>query len=102
MKKKIVESFFIAYATGVCAQDKALTAKNTTDNNRTVANKNMIANQTTKVIDDEVRQNLILAQQKTKELFETVEKRGLIVGGKSESELRAEIVALAKDLFGTE
>jgi hypothetical protein len=41
---------------------------------------------------NEVKQNLILAEQKAKELFDTVEKRGLIVAGKSEKELSDEIV----------
>lgn len=51
---------------------------------------------------DDVRQNLVMAEQKAKELFNTVEQRGLIVPGKSESELSAEIVKLAKELFGIE
>jgi Xaa-Pro aminopeptidase len=46
------------------------------------------------------KQKLILAEQKTKELFDAVGKRGLIIPGKSEQELTAEIVKLAKDLFG--
>jgi len=49
---------------------------------------------------DHVKQNLLLAQQKAKELFNTVEQRGLIIAGKLESELSAEIVSLAKELFG--
>jgi Xaa-Pro aminopeptidase len=49
---------------------------------------------------NEVRQKLISAQQKTQELFEAVEKRGLIVAGKRESALSKEIVKLAQDLFG--
>lgn len=51
---------------------------------------------------DHVKQNLLLAQQKAKELFNTVEQRGLIIAGKLESELSAEIVNLAKELFGIE
>ena len=51
---------------------------------------------------DHVKQNLLLAQQKAKELFNTVEQRGLIIAGKPESELSAEIVNLAKELFGIE
>ena len=51
---------------------------------------------------NETRQRLILAEQKAKELFDTVEKRGLIVAGKSEKELSDEIVKIAKEDFGTE
>jgi len=51
---------------------------------------------------DEVRQNLLIAEQKAKELFTAVEQRGLIVPGKTESELASEIVTLAKTLFGIE
>ena len=50
---------------------------------------------------DEVKQNLVLAEQKAKELFDLVEKRGLIVAGKSEKELSDEIVKIAKEDFGT-
>lgn len=49
---------------------------------------------------NEAKQKLMLAEQKTKELFNTVEERGLIVPGKSELELSGEIVKLAHDLFG--
>ncbi len=48
------------------------------------------------------KQKLVLAEQKSKELFNAVEERGLIVPGKSERELTEEIVKLAKDLFGIE
>jgi len=48
----------------------------------------------------DTRQQLILAEQKAKELFDTVEKRGLIVPGKSEKELADEIVKIAKEDFG--
>jgi len=50
---------------------------------------------------NETIQKLILAEQKAKELFDTVEKRGLIVAGKSEKELSDEIVKIAKEDFGT-
>ena len=50
---------------------------------------------------DEVKQNLVFAEQKAKELFDLVEKRGLIVAGKSEKELSDEIVKIAKEDFGT-
>lgn len=46
-----------------------------------------------------VRQHLIAAEQRGKELFEAVEKRGLIVAGKTERQLADEIVALAKAEF---
>lgn len=51
---------------------------------------------------DETRQRLVLAEQKAKDLFQTVEQRGLIIPGKSEEELCDEIVQLAKDDFGIE
>jgi len=47
----------------------------------------------------EAKQRLILAEQKAKELFYTVEERGLIVSGKSEKELCDEIVKIAKRRF---
>ncbi|HMK04366.1 MAG TPA: M24 family metallopeptidase, partial [Ferruginibacter sp.] len=47
---------------------------------------------------DDVKQNLVLAEQKAKELFNTVEQRGLIIPGKYESQLSAEIVKVAKEL----
>jgi Xaa-Pro aminopeptidase len=51
---------------------------------------------------NEVKQQLIIAEQKAKELFYAVEQRGLIVAGKSEAKLSREIVQLAKDDFGVE
>ena len=48
---------------------------------------------------EDARQNLVIAEQKAKELFNAVEQRGLIIPGKSESELAAEIVTLAKEQF---
>lgn len=48
---------------------------------------------------DEAKQRLVIAEQKAKELFYTVEQRGLIVAGKSEKELSDEIVKIAKDDF---
>jgi len=51
---------------------------------------------------DDARQNLLLAEQKAKELFNAAEQRGLIVAGKYESELSAEIVSLAKEVFSIE
>lgn len=50
----------------------------------------------------EARQKLIIAEQKAKALFDAVEKRGLIVPGKSEKQLCDEIVQIAKDGFGIE
>jgi Xaa-Pro aminopeptidase len=49
---------------------------------------------------DEAKQNLVLAEQKAKELFNTVEKRGLIIAGKTEKQLCDEILQIAKDEFG--
>ena len=36
---------------------------------------------------DKPKQNLLLAEQKAKELFNTIEQRGLIVAGKTEKRL---------------
>ena len=51
---------------------------------------------------NEAKQKLVLAEQKAKELFTTVETRGLIVPGKSGKELTEEIVTLAHEHFGIE
>lgn len=51
---------------------------------------------------DTVPQKMHLAEQKAKELFKTVEERGLIVAGKMESTLSKEVVQIAKDVFGIE
>jgi len=49
---------------------------------------------------DNTRQNLLLAEQTAKELFEAVERAGLIIPGKSEKELNDEVVELAANVFG--
>jgi Xaa-Pro aminopeptidase len=49
---------------------------------------------------NETRQSLVLAEQKAKELFHTVEQRGLIIPGKSEKELCDEIIKIAEEEFG--
>lgn len=49
---------------------------------------------------DETRSRLVLAEQKAKDLFQAIETRGLIIPGKSESQLCREIVQIAKDDFG--
>ncbi|MBS1508330.1 MAG: aminopeptidase P family protein [Bacteroidetes bacterium] len=49
---------------------------------------------------DDTKEKLLLAQQRTKALFQAVIDRGLIVPGKLESVLNAEIVSLAKEEFG--
>jgi Xaa-Pro aminopeptidase len=49
---------------------------------------------------EKVKQNLRLAEEKAKELFNVVEQRGLIVAGKSEATLCCEIVKIAKDEYG--
>jgi Xaa-Pro aminopeptidase len=51
---------------------------------------------------NDVKQKLFLAEQKAKELFKTIENRGLIVSGKSEKQLCDEILQIAKDDFGAE
>jgi Xaa-Pro aminopeptidase len=51
---------------------------------------------------NKIRQQLLLAEQKTKELFKMVEKRGLIVPGKTEKKLCDEILQIANDEFGME
>jgi len=48
---------------------------------------------------NEIKQKLILAEQKAKELFSAIENRGLIIPGKSESELCDEIVKIAREDF---
>lgn len=50
----------------------------------------------------DTKQNLFLAEQKAKELFNTVEQRGLIVSGKSEKQLCDEILQIAKVEYGVE
>jgi Xaa-Pro aminopeptidase len=51
---------------------------------------------------DEAKQKLALAERKAKQLFDMVERLGLIAPGKYERELIAEVVALAKQHFGIE
>lgn len=51
---------------------------------------------------DATTEKLLLSERKTKALFQAVIDRGLIVPGKLESVLNAEIVKLAKDEFGME
>jgi Xaa-Pro aminopeptidase len=51
---------------------------------------------------NEVLQQLFLSEQKAKQLFKTIEERGLIVSGKSEKLLSDEIVQIAREDFGTE
>jgi Xaa-Pro aminopeptidase len=51
---------------------------------------------------NEVRQKLMLAEQKAKALFNTVEQRGLIVSGKTEKQLTDEILEIAQSDFGVE
>lgn len=49
---------------------------------------------------DKVKQNLMTAEQRAKDLFNTVEIRGLIVPGKTEKQLNDEVVDLARKQFG--
>jgi Xaa-Pro aminopeptidase len=51
---------------------------------------------------NETKQKLMLAQNKAIELFKIVEERGLIIAGKTESQLCDEILQIAKDEFGVE
>jgi Xaa-Pro aminopeptidase len=51
---------------------------------------------------NEAKQKLMLAQSKAIELFRIAEERGLIVAGKTESQLSNEIVQIAKEDFGVE
>jgi Xaa-Pro aminopeptidase len=51
---------------------------------------------------NETLKQLFLAEQKAKELFKSVEDRGLIISGKTEKQLCDEIVQVAKEDFGTE
>jgi Xaa-Pro aminopeptidase len=51
---------------------------------------------------NEVKQNLILAEQKAKELFNIVEQQGLIIAGKTEKQLCDEIIQITKNEFGVE
>jgi len=51
---------------------------------------------------DDMKQKLIIAEHKAKELFRAIEERGLIVPGKSERALNDEVVGFAHDVFGVE
>jgi len=51
---------------------------------------------------NEQMKNLLLSEQKAKELFKTIEDRGLIIPGKTENQLCDEIVQIAKEDFGVE
>jgi Xaa-Pro aminopeptidase len=51
---------------------------------------------------NEAQQQLFRSEQKAKQLFKTIEDRGLIVPGKTEKQLCDEILQIAKDEFGVE
>ena len=51
---------------------------------------------------NDTRQRMLEAEQKAKDLFASIEQRGLIVPGKSERQLCDEIVRIAADEFGAE
>ncbi len=51
---------------------------------------------------NETKQNLLFAQNKAIELFNTIEQRGLIIAGKKESQLCSEILQIAKIEFEVE
>lgn len=50
----------------------------------------------------EIQQKLVAAELKAKDLFNTVEARGLIIAGKTESALCEEILQIAKADFGVQ
>jgi Xaa-Pro aminopeptidase len=49
---------------------------------------------------NDAQQKMIIAQEITKDLFDTVEKRGLIIPGKTELELAEDVSKFAAELFG--
>ncbi len=51
---------------------------------------------------NEVTQKMLLAQQQSIALFNSVDEKGLIISGKSEAQLIEEIVQIAKSDFGIE
>jgi len=51
---------------------------------------------------NEAKKKLSIAEQQAKQLFAAVEALGLIIPGKSEAELTAEVVKLAREQFGIE
>ncbi len=99
MKKSLALCLSFGVSMGSWAQGQRETSKPMPDELLAGAKVTGTINQPTM---DEATQKLNLAEQKTKELFNLVEQRGLIVPGKSESELNAEVVKLAKDVFGIE
>ncbi len=98
MKKSLAICFSLGFAISGWAQSLAETNKVTPDGSA----QGVKVGTTNKTVMDEAEQKLTLAEQKAKELFAMVEQRGLIVAGKSESELNAEVIKLAKDAFGIE
>jgi len=95
--KKLFPLFFLSgVLITVQAQEKIVTGKTKSDK--------ILVNAEPKfensIMEKETKEKLTLADSKTRALFQMVEDRGLIVAGKSESELSAEIVKLAKDEFG--
>ena len=51
---------------------------------------------------NQTTQQLMLAEQKAKDLFDIVEERGFITPGKTESQLIEEIAQIARAEFGIE
>ena len=100
MKKLLPLCFLFGVMINVWAQDMILAEK--TKPNKTSVSLAINGETTNEPTMDEMKQKLILADRKTRELFKVVEDRGLIVPGKFESELNAEIVKLAKEEFGME
>ncbi len=101
MKKILSLCFSIMIAFNGWAQDLS-TKKVTVPKISSLNTKEVETKTTNASIMNETKQKLILAEQKTKDLFKAVEDRRLIVPGKSESELNAEIIKLAKEEFGME
>ena len=91
MKKYL--PLYLLFGLIITLQAQEMTIAKKTKSDKTATKKILMMN-------DETRQQLILADKKTRELFKMVEDRGLIVPGKSESELSTEIVNLAKAEFG--
>jgi methionine aminopeptidase len=89
MKKLLSLYFIFGSMITIQAQETMITEKN--NNGITPTEDSM---------DDHTKSKLILADQKTRELFKMVEDRGLIAPGKSERELSDAVVKLAKEEFG--
>lgn len=97
MQKSLAICISVGFAMSAHAQGQVEASKAMPDQRSALAAVTGTANKTTM---DETTQKIILAEQKAKELLAMAAQRGLIVPGKSESVLNAEVVQLAKDVFG--